>query len=99
MHELREGIDIVSFNLSMRATRESAWQFVCEREFLEYVDRRGCNLGFRSLAGRKLQLVEQNHRELLGELMLNDSPASSKIFALRDASSASMRVDWLASAA
>ena len=33
-----------------------------------------------------------------GELMLNASPASSKIFALRDASSASMRVDWLASA-
>ena len=100
VHELRQGVDVRALQFHQRAPLEDQLRkLVCERQILEHVDRGRRHLGLaRPLGGWELQLVEQDDRELLRRVDVERFSSQLEDFALRDASSASMRVDWLASA-
>ena len=67
MHELRQGVDVGALQLHQRAPLENQLrQLVRQREVFEHVHggRRHLRLA-GALPGGKLQLVEEDHRELL----------------------------------
>ena len=95
VHQLRQRVDVGALQLHQRAPLENLpRQIVGQRQLLEHLDgrRRRADVPVRFSTG-SCSLSNRISASCFGELMLNSPPASSKICAVRCASSCSTCCD------